>query len=71
MSNIKRITIVTSVGVNSYEIGIGGVTKIAIDGKQISSDVIITVYKVMKGDIVIAEISAFCPLEIKYEEEKI
>lgn len=69
MSKIKGITVVTAVGANSYNVGICGVTAIISDSKSVSSDCRIDIYTVWKGAFMAVEISAFCPLEIEYEEE--
>ncbi|MFV0586894.1 hypothetical protein [Bacteroides reticulotermitis] len=65
---IKSITIVSSVGVNSYTVGIRRVIDIKETTKQIGSDSSIKIYQVIKTDGM-TEISASCPLQIDYEEE--
>lgn len=70
-NKIKRIILANQCGSGSFhEVGLKGVTEIKIDCRRISSDTVINVILVKKGDKIVEEISMFAPYIITYDHEE-
>lgn len=68
---IKSVFIANEVGWgNSFEVGINGITEIKIGSRQYSNDGFVSVIVVMKGNLVVEEISMRTPYILGYMEEK-
>ena len=67
---IKSVTIANEAGFgDSFEVGINGITEIKIGSRQYSNDGFVDVIIVMKGNVVVEEISMRTPYMLGYMEE--